>query len=134
MGDTRLTARILIPQGWKVDKVIPRQPAQDAQWASDFAIKPVDNCPEILRYFWPAAPIQDSVQVYLEKAQPGHVWRLSDGLKMEQTYEIDPDGPNASRRVFLRQSEFMVSVNYHRSDSAAFKRTYRQICNSLRIE
>jgi hypothetical protein len=135
--------RLLVPAGWTADDS-DLKPGPSGRTILD-ATKVVTIEPpkrggvRWLRWMLPAPEEYAKVELLIGlravrfREMPGLGPENYDG-KTHIYICSDPTVHSCGRGLFSSDSEWAALVAYDRSDESAFNRTYRQICNSLRIE
>jgi hypothetical protein len=126
-GGRRLFA--LIPNGWGLDLYGVGEQVSNNGLQRWYVFSPIDRRPGILRRILP-----HSQEIADLTFNVGY-WK-ADVVKRSDP-RIDGHGPvleEANRFVLFSDKRTWAEVSYSRNYVPAFDRTYRQICNSLRIE
>jgi hypothetical protein len=131
IGKTGLHARVLIPSGWEL--IGPAMHSDGHKLDDLYIIMRGDKRPSLLRRLLPTssegvAGMTVHIQEYILGTNPpgGTLLVGVDGVRRKWHHAI--------RVVADPHSSVFASVEYSRTNLPAFNRTYRQICNSLRIE
>jgi hypothetical protein len=121
--------KMLIPDGWEVDTAESDLSLENGDgWMADYSISPRDKRPALLRSILPRMLEKAGLTI----AVAHNVAGLHKAPDIE-THQIG--GMQLADTYFMRKdANVWVSSTYFRTSLPAFNRTYRQICNSLRIE
>jgi hypothetical protein len=132
IGNTGHHARVLIPQGWEVALYDTGQDP-DGSWLSYYKILNLDQRPRFLRWILLQDREDADLGILLEETRNGQPLRGKRNVGLRR---IDVPGHRryAMRSVTFRDTRIRANVLYRRTNLTSFNRTYRQICNSLRIE
>jgi hypothetical protein len=124
-------ARLLIPGGWKINPKMTVTMTLNGERLNTFWLFPTDRRPRLLQRLFPAGEPRASLNVFGGKSSFLFFGRDEDnGPKLDQI-----DGTWVGQRTAVLEDEYIVAdVQYWRTDKSTFDRTYKQICNSLRIE
>jgi hypothetical protein len=130
VGTSTRYVRTLIPTGWEVNgvKSDPSRRKSGGQ-SSYYTMVPVDNRPGVLRTLFPSIRNTDSFLFVMIDQDPEPRAMIRDTLLSEPSSHL-----YAVREVAHRTAGIYAEVRYKCDNDIAFHRTYRQICNSLRIE
>lgn len=130
LGKTRIEVSALVPRGWLLFPVVTRPPELGAG-LNDFVFTPgKDLRPRLLQRLFPIR----TEDAYLDIAVcTAANWK--DGAGANIPLPPEPATRNFKQRLISQPArQTVVSISYARPDGPAFNRTYRQICDSLRIE
>jgi hypothetical protein len=121
------SVKLQVPNGWEVAAFMPAYDSEEMKRFGYVLMVAVDRRPELIRRLLP----DKETECYL----------------IVEAHDFSFPPPSPPRPRILGPSEYCISkelvrtdlsmwvqLTYIRSDNAAFRRTYRQICNSLRIE
>jgi hypothetical protein len=126
------TARVLVPQGWAIHLPLDTGYQSRDGWTQTYYISPVDSRPGILRWIlrfrFETAAVVISVQSRRRRSLHDDVGKATSRINQAgQPYK-------AARLVVRPDESVSAHIAYYRTNLSAFKRTYRQICDSLTIE
>ncbi len=130
VGKIGFRVKTPIPSGWELSPDGGGQTVNDRDWSATYLLKPVDRRPWIIRVLSPFKP---------EKAD----MRVNIGIVISTTLRMHYYDKELKRTEDHQQSGYCDGVfdghtyfyiGYKRAEVAAFNRTFRQICNSLKIE
>jgi hypothetical protein len=119
---------VLVPSNWQTARPNDRGSDGADRWEGYFRFHEVDRRPTILRRLFPV------------RAEPGE---LELGVIESHTGSMSFNIGMPMWKVPVREThksyeypdlKITVQLDYARADVAKFNRTYRQICNGLRIE
>jgi hypothetical protein len=133
IGHAKCHFSILVPAGWEVQQpYVPRYPGT-AKLSAYYQLLPVDRTPKYLQ--WLVHPENEAASLFISLEQyPNEM----DWPALGPTDVVGPTTPEepwkAKRYMRFREKRLWVSALYSRKDKSAFNRTYKQICNSLKIE
>src|SRR5258708_1276183 len=127
---TGARVRVLIPQSWELESKEDQILDDKGSCQYIFILSPGDRRPTLVRRFFPQTP-----EGAFAIVQMGHAtqfqWPNDSGISTE----LSERAMLASTRSLSRRaSHDFASITYARSNRSAFNRTYKQICNSLKIE
>src|SRR5882724_12606135 len=126
-------AIVLIPVGWKLEEPVDVGRETDGEWSAGYSLPYVDNRPAFIRRLFPNAPENAKLEVVVSHSRSKKSWH-----EVTQPEVNDIAGPGQERtiehRATLREAGIWVGIYYTRTNVPAFNRTYRRICDSLRIE
>jgi hypothetical protein len=138
IGDTRNHLAMLVPSGWEVQPHAYLQkyslPAGRYHWSYYvWRVKPVNRMPRLLRFVFgnrtEDAELNINCYQFLREIP---VWgKKQIGMERRDDRSV---GHQAYHVELFRDAKIGVGVVYRRSDLQSFNRTYKQICNSLRVE
>lgn len=117
---TQRSLRLQLPGGWRFE---PTQ-SGNAQRFSLFVFMPVDRRPRLLKWLLPA---HEEPALLTVLVSPSLVHSTS-------TRGFGRNPPRFSVTRYKSVHGFYVEAKYYRTNQKEFNRTYKQICNSLRIE
>jgi hypothetical protein len=125
IGKTGRHVHVLIPQGWS--KQMEAFPAIREWQEWEFGAWE-DRRPRFLRWLLPDAREHGELSIIITPSRllarvDSKIIRLDAASKLK-----------ANKAVTLADGQILEGVFYQRTNLPAFNRTYRQICNSLRIE
>jgi hypothetical protein len=131
VGDPSIHAKLLIPQGWKALTLHTETAAGTKGWYAIFEVRPLDQTPSMLRWLGFHMKEQAWLSVVVGRSSTGR-WSQEPG---NAVHRADNPGSHSAYQYFSTEHHNSFGmVTYSRSNLAAFNCTYRQICNSLRIE
>jgi hypothetical protein len=134
IGKTAHRVTVLVPQKWKLDSRLSTLDDQGPGGpAADFVLTPIDMTPGIMRWMFRADAEAASMTVMVNRSPPGlsgsFDWQTDVG-----TVEWRSGEHAAVRDVNSSHNKMVARITYLRTNLPAFNRTYKRICNSLRIE
>jgi hypothetical protein len=131
IGNTRKRLTIRIPYSW--DVVPNRLGPTFAQGPPYYVLlRYKDHVPRFVRLVFPRHLELTGLGVTIDPRDPRLA--IQDWMTSEASIKDSVGECSAKRELLLGDGTFMVMVWYARANRPAFMRTYRQICNSLRIE
>jgi hypothetical protein len=130
IGSASRRVQVLIPNGWDGVRA-SRERWQRNNWTTQYAIFAVDRMPGFLRRIFPRKTEEASLEITV--IQNGTI-AVSDYKSEIQRIDYPDSQYLAKRDIYSGNEKIAVAIYYSRSELPAFNRTYRQICNSLRIE
>jgi hypothetical protein len=127
-SDRGIRVRVLTPCGWRFEDLGSSDDGMGME--TQYVFTPVDERPAVLRWFLPQKCDNAQLTVFVTNGyKPGGEEVYHD------TQLYDYEGTNSARKDVLALSKSgKATVVYFNDNLSAFNRTYRQICNSLRIE
>jgi hypothetical protein len=131
--DTNVRVYVLVPQGWEEEPSSNASISPERTWSASYKLASADRRPELIKRIFPRTQETTSLIIRVYR-------RSADTTDMRDTgirKTIDPRPFHASeavRVIISPDAKTDVTVEYVRSNLPAFNRTYRQICNSLRID
>ncbi len=129
IGTTGRQVRVRIPQGWDGPNLDTIQVG--AELCTLYMFRPVDRRPGLLRQLIPHRSEDADLDVRIDRVNTIPASEYDSSVKRS----VRPDGKLYALRTLQLNDHFtLVSVVYGRTDQRAFDTTYKQICNSLRIE
>ncbi len=132
IGITGKNVRLLVPHGWKMNVPLDKGAEIRGVLWQTYSLTPVDTAPPILRWFAGGYEKRAALSIVVKSR--------SDGTPLSDpgfyTLVVDTSAPEhvAQRELVTEDKMISIRVVYSRTNLPAFNRTYRQICNSLRIE
>jgi hypothetical protein len=130
IGETGRQLRVLIPSGWTavvstINTVDKNDPIEVT-----YRFQPSDTRPSAIRHLFPCMEAAAGLFINVSCAPHG----LPAGTRDISRYDENPSYHTAAAIAATQDGYFVSMVQYSRTDLAAFNRTYKQICNSLKIE
>jgi hypothetical protein len=103
------------------------------EWSAAYTISPSDRRPRLLRWLLPYH--QEEAEIYVFAAIWPKVHENERGFRGYDVFRMDAKGSQyAFRGVLSPNKRIFGEIRYKSSSLPAFSHTYRQICDSLRIE
>jgi hypothetical protein len=138
IGGSRLHLRVMVPNGWALfaspenPSIANAQPGHRPEWAYWYQLTPVDRTPAFLRWIFPRKPeIADLTIIYGQPKNKDFEWALyRPGIERFES----PPHHFSIKYALRREADIWAMVEYRRTDLHAFNATYKQICDSVRIE
>ena len=133
--------RLLIPGTWDVEQPMHGGDMLKGHWITYRWFLPEDHRPAFLKRIFPMkSPLgKDAIYIYVDeyKAESQGRGQYRDRFYVghqPSQYQGNQDDSNFARELVHVDGKMTVTLNYYRGNRSVFLRTYRQICDSLRIE
>ncbi len=131
MGSSGKHARMLIPEGWEL--YMSFDSGMDSSWSAEYNFRPGNVLTSVLE--WLLHTRRDSSSMRIEIVTYGTQQQTLAHINTDtMVIGAAPNQHRARRLAVARDRRAYADLTYERSNLTAFTRTYRQICNSLRIE
>jgi hypothetical protein len=132
VGKTGRHVRVLIPTNWHMNVPLISE-VRKGDGGANYFMSPVEGRPKVIRLLFPrnSETAKVGINVIYSKAEKT-LWFKHDSGIFSYCW---PRGKHiADRYISSPDGRIYVQVVYERSYLPAFNRTYRKICDSLRIE
>jgi hypothetical protein len=132
IGRSPIRAKVLIPIGWKIDDERSVTYHDAGTGLAAYVLVPSDNRPKLIRQLFPCESEDAFASVEIDQPGSDPSWeqaRLAGNKRFEEGGVL-----GVIRLTKTSDGKVYASVKYCRENHSAFNRTYKQICNSLRIE
>jgi hypothetical protein len=131
MGKSGKHVRLRVPRGWEWDQPLDFGGKSKYGWVASRTVRLVDRRPKFIRWLSRQGLEAGYVSISMG-CWYADIVRPSDPKVTNS--EPTGFGFGSGRFVLLHDKKTWANVDYERSNGPTFNRTYRQICNSVRIE
>jgi hypothetical protein len=126
LGSSGRHVRLLLPAGWELRPAVESDPI-----CPSFSFMAVDRLPAWIKWIGPIKKEDTELRLNIGLCEKfSSDWRPPSNITLSRR-----GGTNFARRAACSwDGQIRPDIIYYRVNTRAFNRTYRRICNSLRIE